>query len=285
MTVIDCHHHVWQVARRPHQWPDAARPILERDFTPADLVKEMRAAGVDGTVLMQSLNDYEETEEFLDIANVTPWMRGVVGWVPLDNPAETEAALDMLPARGPLVGIRHLMRVNATPGFLLRPEVVQSLTLIAHAGLVFETVPTNAEQYEQAFATAARFPAMPYVINHLGRPPVPEKGWEPWATFITRAAARENMAIKLSAGIALIQHWRWSTEELRPYVEHVIESFGPDRVLAGSNWPVVLVAGSYQDVWGGIVELLSGYSDSERALMLGGNAERIYCLTNRTGTA
>jgi L-fuconolactonase len=278
MAVIDCHHHVWQIARRPHQWPQEARATLERDITPADLAKEMRAAGVDGTVLMQSLNDYEETEEFLDLANVTPWMRGVVGWVPLDNPAETEAALDMLPARGPLVGVRHLMRVDAAPGFLLRPEIMQSLALLARAGLVFETVPTNPEQYEQAFATAGRFPAMPYVINHLGRPPVPEKGWEPWATLITRAAARENMAIKLSAGIALIQHWHWSTEKIRPYVEHIVESFGPDRVMAGSNWPVILLAGSYQEVWGGIVDLLSGYSENERALMLGGNAERIYRL-------
>jgi L-fuconolactonase len=119
---------------------------------------------------------------------------------------------------------------------------------------------------------------MPYVINHLGRPPVPEKGWEPWAGFITRAAQHANMAIKLSAGIALIQHWRWSTEEIRPYVEHVVASFGPDRVMAGSNWPVVLIAGSYHTVWSGIAGLLSGYSEHERALMLGANAERIYRL-------
>jgi L-fuconolactonase len=238
----------------------------------------MRAAGVDGTVLMQSLNDYEETEEFLDIARANPWMRGVVGWVPLDSPAETEAALDMLPQRGPLVGIRHLMRVEATPGFLQRGEVTQSLTLLARAGLVFETVPTDAEQWEQAFAVAKRLPTMPYVVNHLGRPPVPEKGWEPWASFITRAAQHPNMAIKLSAGVAMIQHWRWSTEEIRAYVDHVVASFGPDRVMAGSNWPVVLIAGSYQEIWSGIVALLSGYSEHERALMLGGNAERIYRL-------
>ncbi|HET9903715.1 MAG TPA: amidohydrolase family protein [Xanthobacteraceae bacterium] len=278
MAVIDSHHHVWQVARRPHQWPPEARATLDRDFTPTDLLKEMRAAGVDGTILMQSLNDYEETEEFLDIAQATPWMRGVVGWVPLDNPAETEAALDLLSARGPLVGIRHLMRVGATPGFLQRPDVVQSLTLVARAGLAFETVPTNPEQWEQAFATADRFPDMPCVVNHLGRPPVPESGWEPWATWITRAAARENMVIKLSAGIALIQHWRWSTAQIRPFVEHVIESFGPERVMAGSNWPVVLIAGTYQEVWRGIVELLAPYAESERAAMLGGNAERVYGL-------
>jgi L-fuconolactonase len=279
MAVIDCHHHVWEHARRAHQWPPGAEKILNRDFTPADLAAEMRQAGVDGTILMQSLNDLDETQEFLDIARATPWMRGVVGWLPLDNPFETEAGIDVLRQRGPLVGIRHLMRVGSTPGFLLQTAVQQSLTLIARAGLVFETVPTNPDQFEQAFAVAERFPGMPYVINHLGRPPVPEQGWEPWATFMTRAAAHQNMAIKLSAGVALIQDWRWSTDEIRRYVDHVVESFGPDRVLAGSNWPVVLIAGSYQDVWNGIVELVSGYSESDRALILGGNAERIYALT------
>lgn len=283
MAVIDTHHHVWWHARRPHQWPAAAGDMLHRDFTTDELAAEMRQAGVDGTILMQSLNDYEETQEFLDIAAATPWIRGVVGWVPLDSPAETEAALDILRARGRLVGIRHLMRVGAAPGFLTQPSVLQSLMLLARAELVFETVPVNAEQFEQAFAVAARFPSMPYVINHLGRPPVPEQGWEPWASLIKRAAALPNMAIKLSAGIALIQDWRWSTEEIRPYVEHVIESFGPGRVMAGSNWPVALIAGSYQEIWRGIAELVSRYSEAERRGMLGENAERIYALDAPAG--
>jgi len=279
MPVIDCHHHVWVHARRPHQWPTPqARGALERDFTVADLAHAMREAGVDGTALMQSLNDIEETEEFLDIARATPWIRGVVGWAPLDSPAETEAALDMFAARGPLVGIRHLMRVGGVAGFLQRYEVMQSLALIARAGLVFETVPTTPEQFAQAFATARRFPDMPYVINHLGRPPVPEKGWEPWAGLIRQAASLPNMSIKLSAGIALIQDWAWSPEDLRPYVAHVIDCFGPGRVMVASNWPVVLVASSYADVWRGMRELIAPHTPDEQRLMLGANAARIYKL-------
>lgn len=278
MAVIDCHHHVWQVGRRAHHWPPQARAVLGRDYTAADLAVEMRQAGVDGTVLMQSLNEVGETEEFLDLAAQTPWIRGVVGWVALHDPGGVDAALARMRARGPLKGIRHLMRVESQPGFLLRESVQRSLEIIAHNGLVFETVPTGPEQFEQALAVAQRLPNMPYVINHLGRPPIPEKGWEPWASLIRRAAALPNMTIKLSAGIALIQHWKWSTQEIRPYVEHVIACFGTDRVMAGSNWPVALIAGSYQEIWSGIASLLSAHSPHEQHRMLGSNAERIYGL-------
>jgi L-fuconolactonase len=279
MAVIDSHHHIWWVANRPHAWstPQLQRQ-LDRDFTPAELHGEMRQAGVDGTVLIQSLNDLQETQEYLDIAIATPWIRGVVGWVPLDNPMEVEAAIDVLRERGPLVGIRHLIKVGEEAS-LLQPSFFQSLALLARAGLVFETIPIDPGQFEAALKIAEKFPGLTYVMNHLGRPPVEKNGWEPWASFIKRAAALDNVAMKFSPGLALIEHWNWSTEEMRPFTDHVLESFGAGRLLAGSNWPVILPGGTYQDVWKGLVDLTSECSDSERAAILGGNAERIYGLT------
>jgi L-fucono-1,5-lactonase len=278
MTVIDAHQHFWWHARRAHSWPPAAGSTLDRDFTPQDLEVELRRAGVDGTVLIQSLNDTEETEEYLDLADGLDWVRGVVGWIALDRAAETEAAIERLRARGKLVGFRHLLRFEAAPDWLQHPDVLRSLELIARAGLVFELVPINPSQYAQMLAIAARLPDLRLIINHLGRPPIPEQGWEPWASFMRDAAGHANVAIKLSTGVAMIAGWRWSTEALRRYVDHVIACFGPDRILAASNWPVILIAGEYQEVWGGITELVSGLSAPERALILGGTAERVYRL-------
>jgi L-fuconolactonase len=279
MTVIDAHQHFWWHARRAHSWPPAAGSTLDRDFTPQDLEVELRRAGVDGTVLIQSLNDTEETEEYLDLADGLDWVRGVVGWIALDRAAETEAAIERLRARGKLVGFRHLLRFEAAPDWLQHPDVLRSLELIARAGLVFELVPINPSQYAQMLAIAARLPDLRLIINHLGRPPIPEQGWEPWASFMRDAAGHANVAIKLSTGVAMIAGWRWSTEALRRYVDHVIACFGPDRILAASNWPVILIAGEYQEVWGGITELVSGLSAPERALILGGTAGRVYRLT------
>jgi L-fuconolactonase len=280
MTVIDAHQHFWQHARRAHSWPPAAGNILDRDFTPQDLEVELRRAGVDGTVLIQSLNDAEETQEYLDLANAFDWVRGVVGWIPLDSAAETEVLIERLGDRGKLVGFRHLLRFEASPDWLAHPDVLQSLALIARAGLVFELVPVNSAQYAQMLAIAKRLPELRLVVNHLGRPPVPEQGWEPWASFIKDAGGHANLNIKLSTGVAMIANWRWSTEALRRYVDHVIACFGPDRILAASNWPVILIAGEYQEVWGGITELVSGLSAAERAAILGGTAERVYELTS-----
>ncbi len=280
MTVIDAHHHIWWHARRPHHWPPGsnAGATLDRDFTPEDLAVELKGSGVDGSILVQSLNDAEETGEFLDAADAHAFLRGVVGWIPLGDPAAAEHALDALAARRKLVGIRHLLRLEPAGGWLTQPGVLQSLQRVAARGLVFELVPVTAEQFEQAFALAAKLPDLRIVFDHLGRPPIPEQGWEPWATLIARAAAHPNIAIKLSAGMALVSQWRWSSDAMRRYTDHVLRVFGAQRVLAASNWPVSLLAGSYEQVWRGIGALLSALSPDERAAVLGGNAVRLYRL-------
>jgi L-fuconolactonase len=278
MPVIDAHQHFWWTAHRPHSWPAGAGARLERDFTPEDLLPQMRHAGVDGTVLIQSLNDLAETQEYLDLARAHAFIRGVVGWIPLDTPAEAEAALARLANREKLVGIRHLLRFEAAKDWLARDAVMQSLALLIERGLAFELVPVNPEQYEGTLAIAERLPDLRLVVDHLGRPPVPEAGWEPWASFIRDAAEHRNVAIKLSTGIAMITQWRWSTEALRRYTDHVLACFGAERVLAASNWPVILLAGEYRDVWRGITDLTSGLSPAERAAVLGGTAERVYRL-------
>ncbi len=278
MTVIDAHHHYWWHTRRVHVWPERAGTAMNRDFMPADLEPELARAGIDGTILVQTVNEPGETDEFLDLAADTNSIRGVVGWIALDDPATAAAELARLRGRRKLAGFRHLMRVESTPNWLLQPNVVQSLALVAGAGLVFETVPVDAAQFDQVLTLAERLPALTIVVDHLGRPPVSDTGWEPWASLITRAATLPNVAIKLSIGFDLALRWRWSTDGLRRYVQHVVECLGADRAMAGSNWPVVLFSGSYQDVWSGLVTMLSDLPAEDRGKILGATATRIYRL-------
>jgi L-fuconolactonase len=278
MSVIDCHQHFWTFGKRAHKFPPAVGTRLDRDYTPEILRPQLKKAGVDGTILVQVLNEVDETYEFLDMQREIDFVAGVVGWVPLTDPAACARALESMKPRGKLVGIRPLIAYEPDPDWLLQPSVRESLGLLAKAGLVFEAIPVNDRQLEAVLTVTRAIPELKVVLNHLGNPPVPENGWEPWATYIARAAELPNMSIKLSAGLALVVKWKWSTKEIRRYADYVLDLFGPDRVMAGSNWPVVELGGTYAEVWHGLNELIAHLKPTERAAMLGGSAQRIYGL-------
>jgi L-fuconolactonase len=277
--MIDSHHHFWWTGRHTYTWPAAAGDRLARDFTPEDLRPELARCGVQGTVLIQVLHQVAgETEEFLDLSREVDFVRGVVGWLPLIDPDATAQALERLRGRGKLVGVRHLISNEPDPRWLLQETVIESLGLLAAAGMVFDAIPINAAQFESVLEAADRVPALKIVVNHLGRPLIPERGWEPWATQIARAAEHRNMAMKLSIGLDVIMRWRWSAEELRRYSEHTLDLFGPERVMAASNWPVILLGASYEETWRGIASQLAGLSDADRRAVLGETAKRVYGL-------
>lgn len=251
---------------------------MTHDYTPDDLLPEMRKVGVDGTVLVQVANEVPETEEFLDLARKHRFIRGVVGWVPLMDPAATEHELDRLAVDGLLVGIRHLISFEPDPEWILQPNVVTSLRILAKRNIVFDAVPADFKQMEPVFSVAELVPDLRIAMNHLARPPIIDQGWEPWATMLKKAASYPNMLLKFSPGMEIVSRWRWQTPLVKRYADHIFESFGADRVMAASNWPVSLLSASYTEIWSGIVELVSGLSASERAKILGGTAERIYRL-------
>lgn len=278
MTVIDCHHHFWTFGQRAHKFPPAVGTRLDHDYMPEHLRPQLKAAGVDKTVLVQVLNEVDETYEFLEMSRTVDFVAGVVGWVPLTDPKACTQALEGMNGRGKLVGIRTLIAYEPDPKWLVQSSVIESLKLLAKAGLVFEAIPVNEAQLESVLAVTRDIPDLKVVLNHLGNPPVPEKAWDPWAANMARAAALPNMSVKLSAGLALVVRWKWSTDEIRRYADTVVELFGPDRVMAGSNWPVVELGGTYAEVWKGITDLIAKQSPADRAKILGLSAQRIYGL-------
>jgi L-fuconolactonase len=277
--MIDAHHHFWWIGRHAYTWPDQAGERLARDFTPDDLRPELTRCGIKGTVLVQVLHQLGgETEECLDICKEVNFVRGVVGWLPLADPDATSRAFERLRSGGKLVGVRHLISNEPDPRWLLQDRVVESLKLLAAAGVAFDAIPVNAAQFESVLDLAARLPELKIVINHLGRPPLPERGWEPWATQVARAAEHRCVSIKLSIGLDIIMRWRWSTDEIRRYSDHVLDLFSSNRVMAASNWPVILLGASYAQTWQGIADLVSALSVDERHAVMGGTAERVYGL-------
>jgi L-fuconolactonase len=278
-TVIDSHHHFWWTGRHTYTWPAPVGDRFARDFTPEDLRPELERCGIKGTVLIQVLHQVGgETEESLELCREVNFVRGVVGWLPLVDPDATFHALRRLRSRGKLVGVRHLISNEPNPRWLLQESVVESLGLLAAAGLVFDAIPVNPAQFESVLNVARRLPQLKIVINHLGRPPIPEQGWEPWATQIARAAELRNVAMKLSIGLDVIMRGRWSTQGICRYSDHVLDLFGPERVMAASNWPVILLGASYEEAWRGIAALVAGLSADQQRAVLGETATRIYGL-------
>jgi L-fuconolactonase len=276
--MIDAHHHFWWTGRHNYTWPEQVGDRLARDFTPDDLRPELSRCGIKGTVLVQVLHQLGETEECLDLCKEVNFVRGVVGWVPLVDPDATSRALERLRSRGKLVGVRHLISHEPDPRWLLQDGVIESLKLLAAAGLAFDAIPVTAAQFESVLDVAARLPDLKIVINHLGRPPLPERGWEPWATQVARAAEQRNVSMKLSIGLDIIMRWRWSTDEIHRYSDHVLDLFSSNRVMAASNWPVILLGANYEQTWKGITDLVAALSVDQRHAIMGGTAERVYGL-------
>ncbi|GGW97669.1 amidohydrolase family protein [Streptomyces lomondensis] len=250
MTVVDAHHHVWDLSVRDQDWiigPELAP--LRRDFTMKDLEPEARAAGVGRTVLVQTVTVPEETPEFLALADEHDLVAGVVGWTDLTRPdvADELARLRELPGGSHLKGIRHQVQGEPDPEWLLRPDVRRGLAAVADAGLVYDLV-VLPHQLPACVRAAAALPGLTFVLDHLGKPPIASGALEPWASGLRALAALPNTVAKLSGLATEADPASWTVEDLRPYADVALEAFGPGRLMYGSDWPVSTLATTYGDI-------------------------------------
>ncbi|MFN8594122.1 MAG: amidohydrolase family protein [Thermomicrobiales bacterium] len=276
--VVDSHHHFWTPDRYDYYWMtgDALAPI-QRPFAPDDLQPELIAAGVDATVLVQTVPSVAETREFMATAAATSFVAGVVGWVDLTDSAlpDTLAELQARPDATTLVGIRHMVHDEADPDWLRRDDVWRGLAAVRDAGLAYDFL-VRPRELPAALITARQFPDMRLVIDHLAKPPIASGEIADWTALMATFGELEHVSCKLS-GMVTEANWSiWTAADLRPYVETVLDLFGSDRVMYGSDWPVCLLAASYGDVKRALEEALPPLSPDERAKVFGGNAIRFY---------
>ena len=282
--MIDAHVHLWDPARRAYPWMrGAAREPLRRRFTAQDLRPAAGAAGVGAAVLVQTVADPVETQEFLATAQGSGGLlAAVVGWV--DLTADVAAQVEELrggPGGALLAGVRHQVEDEPGTGWLLREDVRRGTRTAAGLGLVHDLL-VRADQLGDVPAVLDENPQGRFVLDHAAKPPLgDDAALGEWSRLVARAARRENLVCKVSGLFTLLPPGR-GPEALRPVVEHLLEVFGPRRLLAGSDWPVSTLAGGYERVQGWTRELLAGLSDAERERVLGGTAREVYGLPRRS---
>ncbi|MFI1766325.1 amidohydrolase family protein [Streptomyces sp. NPDC020800] len=277
---VDAHHHVWDLSVRDQDWiTGAALRPLRRSFGLADLEPEARAAGVDRTVLVQTVTVPEETPELLALAAAHDLVAGVVGWTDLTRPgiADELARLRELPGGRFLKGIRHQVQSERDPDWLLRADVRRGLTAVAEAGLVHDLV-VLPHQLPACVRAAAALPQLTFVLDHLGKPPVASGEREPWTARLRALAALPNTVAKLSGLVTEADPASWTRADLRPYTDTALDAFGPDRLMFGSDWPVCTLAAGYEQVHATARELTSGLGAAERTALFEGTARRVYDL-------
>lgn len=283
-VLVDAHHHLWDLDQRPQPWlddPDVAS--IRRTFTLDDLrltaTHPVAGRRLHGTVVVQCVAEVAETEDLLALAEREPLIEAVVGWADLTSPAIGDV-LDQLqagPGGGYLRSLRHLVQGETDPNWLQRPDVERGLRAVRDRGLRYDVL-VRDHQLDQAIRLAERFPDLPQVLNHAGKPNLARQDIEGWERRIRRMAAHPHVVCKVSGLITEADRTRWTIADIRPAWDVLVSAFGPERLMFGSDWPVANLAGGWNR-WAATVDrLLTGWSDGDVHTLLAGTARAFYRL-------
>lgn len=247
---IDAHQHFWDPARGEYPWMVGPSAALRRLCAPQHLVPDLQTNHVHATIVVQTQARTEETRELLALADQHLFVLGVVGWVDLagGQVARDIAALRTGPHGHLLVGLRHLVHDEPDPAWLLRDDVQQGLAEVQQADLSYDLL-LRPREMPAAVELIGNHPGLRFVVDHLAKPDIRNAGWQPWADLLAAMGQhRAHVWCKLSGMTTLANHHQWSQAQFRPYLNHVMQVFGAERCLFGSDWPVCTLAGSYADV-------------------------------------
>jgi L-fuconolactonase len=279
VTRVDAHHHLWDTRARDYPWMDGpwADP-LRGSFGLGEFIRASRGHDVGPSVVVQAVTDRDESRELLALAADAPRLAGVVGWVDLTaaDVGEQIEALRAGPGGGRLVGIRHQVEDEPDPDWLRRDDVVRGLSEVGAAGLAYDLL-VKPPQLPAAIEAVRRRPDVPFVLDHLGKPPIGDD-LDDWSVSLATLADQPNVVAKLS-GLVTEADWRsWTVDQLRPCLDHALAVFGPRRLMFGSDWPVCTLAATYGEVVGVVDEALAGLSVAEREAVLVTTAVETYGL-------
>jgi L-fuconolactonase len=276
MEAIDAHQHFWKYRPEQYAWIGEHMQAIRRDFLPNDLEGSLRAAGIGGAVSVQARQSLEETIRLLDLAEGHGFLRGVVGWVPLTEPA-VSGVLDKLAGRAKLKGVRHILHDEPDDSYMLRPDFNAGVRLLARCHLTYDIL-IFERHLPQTLRFVDQHPNQVFVLDHIAKPRIAAQVFSPWRENMAALARRENVYCKLSGMVTEARWESWTPRDLQPYFETAIAAFGPRRLMFGSDWPVLLLGSSYGRWHATVTEAISGLSASEREWIMGGAAAEAYRL-------
>jgi L-fuconolactonase len=276
--IVDAHHHLWDLAVRDQPWT-AGLPPLRRSFALDDLRPALGRGAVAGTILVQTVTVAEETPELLALAAAEPVIRGVVGWTELESAAIADrlAWLRSLPGGDALVGIRHQVQEEPDPRWLGRPAVRRGLAAVGAAGLAYDLLVT-AGQLPAAVETVRALPEVRFVLDHAGNPPSDPAAAGAWRRDLAELARSGNAVVKLSGLVTRGYPGPVPQDQLRSWTQTLLDSFGPDRMMYGSDWPVCLLSASYDETLAAAQAATAALSPAERRSVFAATAARCYQL-------
>ena len=275
---IDSHHHFWNYSEAEYGWIGPDMGLLRRDFGPADLNTQLEAAGVDAAISVQAQQTTAETDWLLETAADNSRIAGVVGWVALADETVSDQ-LGRLSENKNLVGVRHVVQDEPDDNFILGEAFNRGVSSLSSFDLVYDIL-IFQRHLQQTIEFVDRHPNQVFVLDHIAKPIIEGPPQEAWLSGIAELAKRENVSCKISGVVTEVRLPDWDEDLLKPYIDHVIQSFGPQRLMYGSDWPVCLLRSNYRR-W---IEAVRGYishlSPSEQDDILGGTAARVYSLPN-----
>jgi L-fucono-1,5-lactonase len=273
---IDAHHHLWRYSKVEYGWIAGNMAPIARDFLPQDLEQVLTSSGIQGSIAVQARQSLEETQSLLNFAQEFSMIRAIVGWAPIASP-ELPQVLERFHHFQKLKGFRHVVQDEPDDGFLLRTDFNAGIALLKSYGLVYDIL-IFERQLPAAISFVDRHPSQVFVLDHIAKPRIRDRVLEPWRTNIRELARRENVFCKLS-GMVTEAHWaKWRPADLQPYFDVVLNAFGPKRLMAGSDWPVCLLASTYETWFSALREFISSLSSTDQEMILGGVATKVYSL-------
>ena len=276
--IVDAHQHFWNLEREPMPWMTAEHAVIRHTFGPADLEPLLQRAGVSRTVLVQAACSDADTDSMFEHASAHEWIGGVIAWLDLLSPERARERLAELSAQPKLRGFRHLTHDEDDPHWILREPVLETLALVQEHRLILELPCVYPRHLGDVPELAASFPDMTIVIDHLGKPPLRSGQMGAWEDDLRSAAAHGNVAAKISGLNTVLPHGAWDASDLREAVAVAVEAFGPGRLLCGSDWPVALLNGGYEQIWRETRRVVDEVAPQHAEQLLSGTAARLYDL-------
>ena len=273
---IDSHQHFWRYDQQRDTWITDEMSVLRRDFLPDDLIPELRANGMDGSVAVQADQSEQETLFLLDSASRSPEIKGVVGWVDLCSPTLPER-LEYFSQFEKLCGFRHIVQSESDDRYMLRQDFLAGIASLQQLRFTYDIL-IYPRQLPAAIELAGKFPEQRFVIDHLAKPRIRSREISDWARNIKSIASSPNVYCKLSGLVTEADWHNWRESDFKPYLDVVFEAFGPDRLMFGSDWPVCLLAGTYESVKAVVAGFIHQLPITQQEKVFGANATRFYGL-------